>query len=215
MLLFYWNVQIWEGSHRSIHHVSGWKKWGHWPFQNLLYHRVLNCKKSIFQVKTSKACMSSTFWNEHTGEFDTTWFHSTGKVSVFVLLFCMKVASKLSKIFLFRNYFCLLVFKTPFEFSKYTFWFHTPLLLISKLFCFSGISVSYHLECSEENPKYFQLSSYQDFNSTLRKEGEEEKKKSTKNQPLKCPVKAMKSHARKKKIKKPSLGLSKGNILLI
>lgn len=67
--------------------------------------------KSISQVETSKACMSVAFWNEHTGEFNTTWFHSPGKLSVFVFLFYMKVASKLFKFFSLSQLFLPLGFQ--------------------------------------------------------------------------------------------------------
>lgn len=98
-----------------------------------------------------------------------------------------------------------MVFKTRFEFSKYTFWFFSPppyfkILLLFWSFCFLSPGKF------RSKPQIFPIKFLQGSNSTLRKEGEKAKKP----QQLKCPVKAMKSHARKKKIKK--LGLSKGNI---
>lgn len=159
-LLFYWNIQVGEGSHGSACCVAGWERWGQWPLQNPLYYEVLTCKedKSISQVETSKACIPLAFWNEHTGEFNTTSFHSPGKLSVFVFSFYMKVASKVSKTSLSQ------VFMPLFGFQN-TLSFFFP-LLISKFFCFSGTSVSYHLEHLEASPKYFQLSSHQDANPT-------------------------------------------------
>lgn len=77
---------------------------------------------------------------------------------MFVFLFYMKIASKVSKMYsLSQAFFASVCFQNILSFSS---------LLISKYFYFSGTSVSYHLEHSEASPKYFQLSSHQDANPT-------------------------------------------------
>lgn len=148
----------------------------------------------------SKACMSLAFWNEHTRESDTTWLHSPGELSGFVLYECS--FKTFQNIFLFCNNFLPLGLQNTLWVFKIQFLVSLPPPLISKLFCFSGTSVSYHLECSEASPKYFQLSSHQDSDSTLRKEGEKEEKKTTNNKNVQWKP-WNPTPERKKKIKKP------------